>query len=385
MTDQEWEDLYKKTEKRLKKAFIIILGIIAAIIIMAVLFWVSFVYRTEYKITTITTSISPDGTHELILQAVGEAAWPFGPANGRLILMENQNEVSKRDFTIYDDGGSIRDDIWTVMWYADYVEVILSGDEQSDEQVLLYYDGIKETNYLTDTGEGTDNEKQEITLEPDTQEERLQPYTKYAEVLEQIMTEHTDPNGRVYDVDERWGFENNAFAVLDVDGDGRQELIFSFSTSSMAGMCEVVYDYDAETDTLREELAEWVHATYYSNGLIKVSASHNHGKDPEGKGIWPYSVYRYDVSTDSYQLQYHVTSWDGQINSDNFPSEMDTDGDGILYYTLEEDKTTEDPDVQPMNRQEYDSWVEETLPAECVMDVIYYPMTEESILGVLRQ
>ena len=76
MTDQEWEELYKKTERRMKKAFIIILGIIAVIIIMAVLFWVSFVYRTEYKVTTVASSISPDGTHELILQAVGEAFWP---------------------------------------------------------------------------------------------------------------------------------------------------------------------------------------------------------------------------------------------------------------------------------------------------------------------
>lgn len=33
-----------------------------------------------------------------------------------------------------------------------------------------------------------------------------------------IMTEHTDPNGRVHNVDERWEFENNTFAILDVDG-----------------------------------------------------------------------------------------------------------------------------------------------------------------------
>lgn len=209
-----------------------------------------------------------------------------------------------------------------------------------------------------------------------------QPYAKYAEVLEQIMTEHADPNGREYNDDGFYEFKNNAFAILDVDGDGRQELIFNFNTSNMAGMCEVVYDYDAETDTLWEELAAWVDTTYYSNGLIKVSDSHNHGKDPEEKGIWPYSLYQYDASTDSYQLQCHVTSWDGQINSGNFPDELDTDGDGILYYILEEGKTTEDPDVQPMNRQEYDDWVKEMLPEECVMDVVYHHMTEEAIMSV---
>lgn len=209
-----------------------------------------------------------------------------------------------------------------------------------------------------------------------------QSYTKYAEVLRKIMTEHTDQNGKAYDADEQAIFENNAFAVLDVDGDGREELIFRFTTSVLGGMCEVIYDYDAETDTLREELSEWVSTTYYWNGLIKVEDSHNHGKDPEGKGIWPYSVYWYDADSDSYRLQYHVTSWDGQVNTENFPDELDTDGDGILYYILEEGKTTEDAGVQPMNRQEYDDWVKKTLPEACVMDVFYHPMTEKSIESV---
>ena len=35
--------------------------------------------------------------------------------------------------------------------YEDYVEVILSGEEQFDEQVILYFDGAKETQQLTDT------------------------------------------------------------------------------------------------------------------------------------------------------------------------------------------------------------------------------------------
>ena len=382
MTDQEWEELYRKTEIRIKKAFKIILSIITTIIIIIALFWMGFVYRTEYKVTTVTTSISPDGRHELILQAVGEAAWPFGPANGRLVLMENQKKVSKKNFTIRDDGKIILDDSWAVTWHEYYVEVILSGEEQFDEQILLYYDGRKETKLLTDTAEVVGDEKQEVTAESDMQEELSQPYAKYAEVLEQIMTEHTDPNGGEYSVDERWEFKNNAFAILDVDGDGREELIFNFNTSYIGGMCEVIYDYDAEKYMLREELVEWVDTTYYSNGFIKVSDSHNHGKDPEGRGIWPYTLYLYDVSTDSYQLQYHVTSWDGQINSEDFPNELDTDGDGVLYYILKDGKTTEDTDVQPMNRQEYDSWVKETIPEWCEINVTYHSMTEESIWRV---
>lgn len=124
-------------------------GITVAVLAMIAVFRMSFVYVTEYKITTVSTAVSPDGTHELVLQAVGEAAWPFGPAKGRLILKEAQKEVSKMDFTIYDDGGSIRDELWTVTWHEEYVEIMLSGDEQSDEQIWLYYDGRTESEQLT--------------------------------------------------------------------------------------------------------------------------------------------------------------------------------------------------------------------------------------------
>ena len=32
----------------------------------------------------------------------------------------------------------------TLKWHEDYVEVILSGEEQFDEQVILYFDGTVE-------------------------------------------------------------------------------------------------------------------------------------------------------------------------------------------------------------------------------------------------
>ena len=57
-------------------------------------------------------------------------------------IQGNENELR-------DDGGSIRSGIWEVTWHEDYVEVILSGDEQFDEQVILYFDGRKEIKQLT--------------------------------------------------------------------------------------------------------------------------------------------------------------------------------------------------------------------------------------------
>ena len=134
----------------MKKIMKVILGVMAVVFIIIVVFWVSIMYVSDYKITTVDTSVSPDETYELVLQAVGEADFPFGSASGRLTLYEGKSKISKADFEMFDDGGCIRSSIWEVTWHEDCVKVILSGDEQIDEQIILYFDGGKEVKQLTD-------------------------------------------------------------------------------------------------------------------------------------------------------------------------------------------------------------------------------------------
>lgn len=221
---------------------------------------------------------------------------------------------------------------------------------------------------------------------PDGTYKLPQPYAKYVEVLEQIIEEQTDPNGRVYNANdwERMNFEHNCFAITDIDGDGRQELVFNFNESCLGYMCEVIYGYDEESDTLREELAVWPNTTYYSNGIVKVPDSHNHGWDPESRGIWPYTLYQYEEETDSYQILYYVTSWDEQAHSENFPGELDTDGDGVLYYVLKDGETVGGTDAVPLNREEYESWEDTMIPAGISgkIKLTYHYMTKEAIESI---
>ena len=150
----------------MKKIMKFVLGFVVVIFIIIAVFWGSFVYVSDYKITKADTSVSPDGTYELVLQAVGEADFPFGSASGRLVLYEGKSRISKADFELRDDGRNIRSSIWEVTWHEDSVEVILSGDEQFDEQIILYFDGRKEAKQLTDREEraevGDEDEIQEI-------------------------------------------------------------------------------------------------------------------------------------------------------------------------------------------------------------------------------
>ena len=155
----------------MKRIMKIILGFVVFIII--VVLWGSFAYVSDYKITNVDTSVSPDETYELVLQAVGEADFPFGSASGRLVLYEGKSRISKADFELFDDGGCIRSGIWEVTWHEDCVIVILSGDEQPDEQIILYFDGKKENKQLTD--------KEEYTAAEDMNEiEEINPQAAYA-------------------------------------------------------------------------------------------------------------------------------------------------------------------------------------------------------------
>lgn len=121
----------------MKKFLKIMLCIGGSLIVLIVVFWFCISYTANYKKTTCDTSVSPDGKYELTLQAVGEPDWPFGSASGRLVLKEGKDKVSETDFELYNDGGSINSSCWEVAWYEDYVEIILSGEEQSDESWVL--------------------------------------------------------------------------------------------------------------------------------------------------------------------------------------------------------------------------------------------------------
>lgn len=115
-------------------------------------------YATHDKTAVVDTAQSIDGVYEVILQKVGEPQFPFGSASGKLLLKKGEMIVSEADFETANDGAQISGWDWSVAWYDDYVEIILSGEEQYDEFVVLYYTGEVERYSLTTRGGiGTEN------------------------------------------------------------------------------------------------------------------------------------------------------------------------------------------------------------------------------------
>lgn len=202
----------------------------------------------------------------------------------------------------------------------------------------------------------------------------------YAAALEGIYVDHVFPDGRACDSTGGDEMSQNKFAVADVDFDGEQELIIVYTTASMAGMGEYIYDYDPVSGKLREEFYEFPLVEYYDNGYIEAEASHNHGMAPDLDDFWPYGLYRYEQESDTYVLLNLVDAWhrtyaEKDYMGNPFPDEIDEDGDGIVYYLMSEDGETE----MYLDKTAYEQWRAQWLDGAKKLEIPYLSMTRENI------
>ena len=150
-------------------------GILAGLCITVLCFVGIFYYLIVFKVSNVDTSLSSGGEYSLTMQAVGEPFF-FGPADGQFILKKGEKRISKVKFSLRDDGGNISQDTWHVTWKKNQVELIICGEEQNDEQFLLFFDGKYKINELNTKYGKTLDELNEIA-EEQTEEEN----TKYDE------------------------------------------------------------------------------------------------------------------------------------------------------------------------------------------------------------
>lgn len=191
----------------------------------------------------------------------------------------------------------------------------------------------------------------------------------YSGVLSELTVAWRLPDMEIDTSSLEGGFgemRDNTFAVTDIDGDGREELIISYANASMAGMFEVIYAYDPQRGQMRQEFLNFPSVIYYDNGVIIAEASHNHSRGD----FWPIDLYRYQAERDSYEWIGHVDTWDRKLSeefygeeSKSFPEELDVDGDGILYNIQMKslaDITYNYEDYR-YNKADYEAWYQEIM------------------------
>ncbi len=202
-------------------------------------------------------------------------------------------------------------------------------------------------------------------------------HAAFQKALIQIHDEQYLPNLDRVELWESGGtIEDERFAILDVDGDGQDELLVSISNTDTAGMCEVIYGYDAGTGGVRVEAHTYVAVAHYP-GMLRMNASHNHGY--AGDVLWPYQVFVYDEAEDVYRDTCIVDAWDKSIaDYDSFrempyPEEIDTEHDGFVYLI------TENGERRILNRHDYELWEAELFAGKEPLTIPWQKMTAKNI------
>ena len=93
----------------------------------------------------------------------------------------------------------------------------------------------------------------------------------YITVLEDIFFDQKFPGDQDYGYQPVQGEDvaANQFAVYDIDGDGKEELIITYFTTYTAGQGEMIYGFDSASGTVREELRAYPSLIYYDNGIVE--------------------------------------------------------------------------------------------------------------------
>ena len=180
--------------------------------------------------------------------------------------------------------------------------------------------------------------------------------TAYAAALNTLLYEHVFPDGQLYDpfVDGT----GDQFALADLHGDGTEELILLATNSYTAGQAGYVLSWVEETGAVRIELCEHPRFTFWDNGYVQAWAAHNQGK--AGDVLWPYTLYRYDEESGTYQSVAMVDAWDralGETYYDmTFPAETDTSGTGVVYYIMSPDSYDLSNPLDTADFRDWEQW-----------------------------
>lgn len=203
----------------------------------------------------------------------------------------------------------------------------------------------------------------------------------YAQILKTLLDENrlpddlNDPGDYIGTVAERETMAENQFAVCDVDGDGREELVIQYLTANMvAGMRALIYDTD-ENGGLRLQFSEFPNLTFYDNGAIQAGWSHNQGLAGD---FWPYTLYVYNPESDLYRDVGSVDAWSRDFQPQNYPADTDTSNSGFVYYVYR-DMGTEYGVIPPVDESEYLQWREEYLAGAAELELPWQSLTAEHI------
>lgn len=204
---------------------------------------------------------------------------------------------------------------------------------------------------------------------------------RFGEILWNAYLKGELPDGRKLDWTGSERAEGNHFAVTDIDGDGRMELLLFWTEASTAGHLCAIYDY--HDGVLLEQGRFFPSLRFYDNAAIEEDWSHNQGWSGR---FWPHYAYRYNPQSNLYEQVGFVEGWDKRVVSEGFPDDIDADGDGLVYDVRPADVDwTIGSRYEPermMDGPAYEEWRQSYLNGSQEVEIGLIPLTEENIAAL---
>ncbi|MBO5340912.1 MAG: hypothetical protein J6A62_07945 [Oscillospiraceae bacterium] len=207
------------------------------------------------------------------------------------------------------------------------------------------------------------------SMEPDMDARKV-----YAATLRNLLYSDILPDGSQAKFSD--GGAYSQFAVGDVDGDGKEELILLYDSGVMANSVGYIIGYDTETGNIYIQLEEFPFFSFLENGNLKALSSHN---QTYGE-MWPYILYQYLPESDSYKLAGYAHAEDRATFEANgvperYPDAADISDTGTVYYI-----GSDAWGINPIDEADYTTWLEENHGNTSELEIEYLLLTEENIL-----
>ena len=215
--------------------------------------------------------------------------------------------------------------------------------------------------------------------------ERTDARRTYAALLRDLCNSGVLPDGQTAEMDPTY----DTFAVLDVDGDDREELILLHTSGITAGMTGYVIDFDEGYTgggaPIYIQMSDYPIFTFYSSGYMTAGASHNQGW--AGEVLWPYSLYRH-TEGDRYACIATLDAWDPDIWPDAYGEGSEarqvhrrSGGPGYFVSYTYASELPDDQRFLVLDKAGYEAWLE-NLDLGRQLDIRTLPLTEENIAAM---
>ena len=259
----------------------------------------------------------------------------------------------------------------------------ITGEAEGKEDEQKKPESGSEAEQEKNPSENTQKEPENPDQSSETKTNSEDRRRMYQFTLQQLSFEHLWPDGtKAIPDDMPVVMEQNEFSLIDVDGDGREELIIELFTAPTAGMNTVVYDYPEKYGELEIQLSEYPSVTFYENGFVKADCSHNMGLSDET--FWPYKLLQYNAETDKYDLFAEVDAWSRQkadVNEkgDPYPDDVDTMNAGQVYIVAQGNV------VRVLNKDDYEEFWNGAIGDGKEKVVPYVPMSEGNLRAIWKE